>query len=66
MKLVAYLKTGPTASHAGGWRPPAAALHDIAATLRRIAGDATDQEDIRESQDATADRSVAAQKVAAE
>ena len=29
MKLVAYLKTGPTASHAGGWRHPAAALHDI-------------------------------------
>ncbi len=29
MKLVAYLKTGPTASHAGGWRHPAAALDDI-------------------------------------
>ncbi len=29
MKLIAYLKTGPTASHAGGWRHPAAALHDI-------------------------------------
>jgi FMN-dependent oxidoreductase (nitrilotriacetate monooxygenase family) len=29
MKLVAYMKTGPTASHAGGWRHPAAALHDI-------------------------------------
>ncbi len=29
MKLVAYLKTGPTASHVGGWRHPAAALHDI-------------------------------------
>ncbi len=29
MKLVAYLKTGPTASHAGGWRHPGAALHDI-------------------------------------
>ena len=29
MKLVAYLKTGPTATHAGGWRHPAAALHDI-------------------------------------
>jgi FMN-dependent oxidoreductase (nitrilotriacetate monooxygenase family) len=29
MKLVAYVKTGPTASHAGGWRHPAAALHDI-------------------------------------
>ncbi len=29
MKLIAYLKTGPTASHAGGWRHPASALHDI-------------------------------------
>jgi FMN-dependent oxidoreductase (nitrilotriacetate monooxygenase family) len=29
MKLVAYLKTGPTASHAGGWRHPASALHDM-------------------------------------
>ena len=29
MRLVAYLKTGPTATHAGGWRHPAAALHDI-------------------------------------
>ena len=29
MKLVAYLKTGPTATHAGGWRHPAAALHDL-------------------------------------
>ncbi len=29
MKLVAYLKTGPTASHAGGWRHPDATLHDI-------------------------------------
>ena len=29
MKLVAYLKTGPTATHAGGWRHPDAALHDI-------------------------------------
>ena len=29
MKLVAYLKTGPTASHPGGWRHPDAALHDI-------------------------------------
>lgn len=29
MKLIAYLKTGPTASHAGGWRHPAAALHDM-------------------------------------
>jgi hypothetical protein len=23
MKLVAYLKTGPTATHAVGWQPPA-------------------------------------------
>ena len=29
MKLIAYLKTGPTSTHAGGWRHPAAALHDI-------------------------------------
>ena len=29
MKLVAYLKTGPTSTHAGGWRHPASALHDI-------------------------------------
>jgi FMN-dependent oxidoreductase (nitrilotriacetate monooxygenase family) len=29
MKLVAYLKTGPTATHAGGWRHPDSALHDI-------------------------------------
>ncbi len=29
MKLVAYLKTGPTSSHAGGWRHPDADLHDI-------------------------------------
>ncbi|MDB5375287.1 MAG: class flavin-dependent oxidoreductase [Belnapia sp.] len=29
MKLVAYLKTGPTANHAGGWRHPGADLHDI-------------------------------------
>jgi FMN-dependent oxidoreductase (nitrilotriacetate monooxygenase family) len=29
MHLVAYLKTGPTANHAGGWRHPEAALHDI-------------------------------------
>ena len=28
-KLGAYLKTGPPATHAGGWRHPAAALHDI-------------------------------------
>jgi FMN-dependent oxidoreductase (nitrilotriacetate monooxygenase family) len=29
MNLVAYLKTGPTASHPAGWRHPAASLHDI-------------------------------------
>jgi FMN-dependent oxidoreductase (nitrilotriacetate monooxygenase family) len=29
MHLVAYLKTGPTASYAGGWRHPAAPLDDI-------------------------------------
>ncbi len=29
MNLVAYLKTGPTANHAGGWRHPASSLHDI-------------------------------------
>lgn len=29
MNLVAYLKTGPTANHPGGWRHPAADLHDI-------------------------------------
>ena len=29
MKLVAYLKTGPTSTHAGGWRDPAASLDDI-------------------------------------
>ena len=29
MHLVAYLKTGPTANHAGGWRHPAADLDDI-------------------------------------
>ena len=29
MKLVAYLKTGPTALHEGGWRHPDSALHDI-------------------------------------
>jgi FMN-dependent oxidoreductase (nitrilotriacetate monooxygenase family) len=29
MNLVAYLKTGPTASHPGGWRHPEADLHDI-------------------------------------
>jgi FMN-dependent oxidoreductase (nitrilotriacetate monooxygenase family) len=29
MHLVAYLKTGPTASYAPGWRHPSAPLHDI-------------------------------------
>ncbi|RVT91612.1 LLM class flavin-dependent oxidoreductase [Rhodovarius crocodyli] len=29
MRLVAYLKTGPTANHGGGWRHPAARLDDI-------------------------------------
>ena len=29
MHLVAYLKTGPTANHAGGWRHPASDLNDI-------------------------------------
>ncbi len=29
MHLIAYLKTGPSANHAGGWRHPAAPLHDI-------------------------------------
>ena len=29
MKLMAYLKTGPTAMHVGGWRHPEATLDDI-------------------------------------
>jgi alkanesulfonate monooxygenase SsuD/methylene tetrahydromethanopterin reductase-like flavin-dependent oxidoreductase (luciferase family) len=29
MHLVAYLKTGPTANHAGGWRHPASDLDNI-------------------------------------
>jgi FMN-dependent oxidoreductase (nitrilotriacetate monooxygenase family) len=29
MHLMAYLKTGPTATHVGGWRHPQADLHDI-------------------------------------
>ncbi|WP_209318320.1 LLM class flavin-dependent oxidoreductase [Falsiroseomonas selenitidurans] len=34
MHLIAYLKTGPTANHPGGWRHPEAALHDIFAPER--------------------------------
>ena len=34
MHLVAYLKTGPTANHPGGWRHPEAALDDIFAPDR--------------------------------
>jgi FMN-dependent oxidoreductase (nitrilotriacetate monooxygenase family) len=34
MHLLAYLKTGPTANHAGGWRHPGADLHDIFAPQR--------------------------------
>ena len=29
MNLIAYLKTGPTANHPGGWRHPEADLHDM-------------------------------------
>ena len=29
MHLVAYLRTGPTASYASAWRHPTASLHDI-------------------------------------
>ena len=29
MHLVAYLKTGPTALHVGGWRHPESTLDDI-------------------------------------
>ncbi|MYW96194.1 NtaA/DmoA family FMN-dependent monooxygenase [Amycolatopsis rubida] len=29
MRLIAYMKTGPTALHSGGWRHPEATLHDI-------------------------------------
>jgi FMN-dependent oxidoreductase (nitrilotriacetate monooxygenase family) len=29
MHLMAYLKTGPTAMHSGGWRHPDAPLHDL-------------------------------------
>ena len=40
MHLVAYLKTGPTANHVGGWRHPEATLDDILEPSRyeRIAG----------------------------
>ncbi|UPY38786.1 LLM class flavin-dependent oxidoreductase [Sediminicoccus sp. KRV36] len=34
MHLVAYLKTGPTANHPGGWRHPEADLHDVFAPER--------------------------------
>jgi FMN-dependent oxidoreductase (nitrilotriacetate monooxygenase family) len=34
MNLVAYLKTGPTANHPGGWRHPEADLHDIFEPVR--------------------------------
>ncbi|MBX9753105.1 MAG: LLM class flavin-dependent oxidoreductase [Roseococcus sp.] len=34
MHLVAYLKTGPTANHTGGWRHPEADLNDIFAPER--------------------------------
>ncbi|MCX7645804.1 MAG: NtaA/DmoA family FMN-dependent monooxygenase [Rhodobacteraceae bacterium] len=34
MHLFAYLKTGPTAIHAGGWRHPEATLHDIFSPAR--------------------------------
>jgi FMN-dependent oxidoreductase (nitrilotriacetate monooxygenase family) len=34
MHLIAYLKTGPTAMHSGGWRHPESTLHDIFDPLR--------------------------------
>ena len=34
MKLMAYLKTGPTAMHSGAWRHPATQLSDIFAPER--------------------------------
>lgn len=34
MHLMAYLKTGPSAMHSGGWRHPNAALHDIFSSSR--------------------------------
>ncbi|ONG47818.1 monooxygenase [Pseudoroseomonas deserti] len=34
MRLVAYLKTGPTALHVGGWRHPEATLDDILSPQR--------------------------------
>ncbi|HEY0295321.1 MAG TPA: NtaA/DmoA family FMN-dependent monooxygenase [Bordetella sp.] len=36
MHLVAYLKTGPTARHAGGWRHPEAVLDDFLSPSRYI------------------------------
>lgn len=40
MNLIAYMKTGPTASHVGGWRHPESTLDDIFEPSRyeRIAG----------------------------
>ena len=34
MHLVAYLKTGPTALHVGGWRHPEATLDEFARVLK--------------------------------
>lgn len=34
MHLIAYMKTGPTALHSGGWRHPDAVLHDILSPSR--------------------------------
>jgi len=34
MKLMAYLKTGPTAMHSGAWRHPATELSNIFAPER--------------------------------
>jgi FMN-dependent oxidoreductase (nitrilotriacetate monooxygenase family) len=34
LHLLAYLKTGPTSTHPGGWRHPAADLHDVFAPSR--------------------------------
>jgi len=38
MHLIAYLKTGPTAQHTGGWRHPESTLHDILDASHRYAG----------------------------